>query len=123
MRAAAARPGATLRGVGAGLRPTQWLYLGLALVLSAGLSYAAYARLTTPAPREVQTVPAVRGPIQASVSSAGTVVADTSTKLNFLVSGRVASVAVKVGDRVEAGQVLAQLDTDELELQYRQAQA
>jgi len=42
--------------------------------------------------------------------------------LSFAVTGIVGELAVEVGDQVSAGQVLARLDTDELEWAVRQAQ-
>lgn len=44
---------------------------------------------------------------------------DVATKL----AGRLTEVRVREGDRVEAGQIVAQIDTESLEAQLRQAQA
>jgi cobalt-zinc-cadmium efflux system membrane fusion protein len=49
--------------------------------------------------------------------------AGTQTKLSFLVSGVLQQVYIHVGDRVVAGEALAQLDTSGLSLSARQAEA
>jgi len=43
--------------------------------------------------------------------------------LSFEIAGRTSDVQVQAGDRVEQGQVLAQLDTSDLALQVRSAEA
>lgn len=53
----------------------------------------------------------------------GTVVARTETVAAFRVGGRITQRLVEVGDRVEAGQKLAQLDPADLKLSLRQAEA
>jgi multidrug efflux pump subunit AcrA (membrane-fusion protein) len=46
----------------------------------------------------------------------GTIVAADTPALTFSVSGKVATAAVKQGDRVKTGQVLATLDTKRFDL-------
>src|SRR5262249_31675738 len=106
--------------------PVSWPQLaGLlgALVVSVALGYATYLRLTAERPVEIQTVAVSRGPGAATISATGSAVADTSTRLSFAGSGRVAEVLVKVGDQVQAGQAVARLNTTELDNALRQAQA
>src|SRR5687768_16643310 len=93
--------------------------LGISLVLG----YLTYTRLTTPTATPVQTVAVSRGTIAAGVNGTGTVVAEQSSKVGFRGSGRVAEVFVRVGDYVQQGQALAQLDMADLQAQYQQAQA
>jgi HlyD family secretion protein len=50
------------------------------------------------------------------------VLPEREANLNFQGAGTVASVPVKAGDRVKSGQVLAELDTTDLELAVRQAE-
>lgn len=57
----------------------------------------------------------MRGDLDISVAASGNVVANQRVDLRFSVPGTVAQIAVKVGDRVEAGQMLAQLDTTALQ--------
>lgn len=58
-----------------------------------------------------------------SVLAAGTIVPKAEARLSFTNVGRVTSVNVQVGDVVEAGQVLVQLDTAILEAKVKEAEA
>ncbi len=58
-----------------------------------------------------------------SVSAAALVVPMSEARLSFTSVGRVTSVNVQVGDRVEAGQILVELDTALLEAKVREAEA
>lgn len=58
-----------------------------------------------------------------SVSAAGTIVPKSEARLSFASIGRVTSVNVQVGDKVEAGQILVQLDTSILEAKVKEAEA
>ncbi len=73
----------------------------------------------------VATARASDGTIDVTVPAVGRVgaAAGTETKLSFATSGRIAGVAVHVGDRVGAGDTLASLDTQPLVLAARQAGA
>jgi RND family efflux transporter MFP subunit len=71
----------------------------------------------------VQTAVAQVGDVSSVNALAGTVTADVQTNVGTKVAGRVQSVDVDMGDRVAAGQALAQLDTIDLEGQLAQAQA
>ncbi|MCB9557767.1 MAG: efflux RND transporter periplasmic adaptor subunit [Deltaproteobacteria bacterium] len=53
----------------------------------------------------------------------GRVTADVSSALSFKVNGQIKSIPVKVGDHVEAGQVIATIDDSDLRLRLKQAQA
>jgi HlyD family secretion protein len=71
----------------------------------------------------IQTVVVERGTLRASVDATGSVVPETRLELNFESAGRVAEIMVEEGDQVEAGEVLARLDTADLEQALIQAQA
>src|SRR2546423_7125286 len=114
---------AALRGRLPMLGWPQWVGLGAALAISLALGYATYVRLTAKPPAVVQTVAVTRGAINAGVNGTGTVTAENRSSLSFRGSGRVASVDVKLGDYVEAGQVLARLDAADLQAQLESAQA
>ncbi|MBL8102715.1 MAG: efflux RND transporter periplasmic adaptor subunit [Anaerolineales bacterium] len=58
-----------------------------------------------------------------SVSAAAVVVPMSEARLSFTSVGRVASVNVQVGDKVEAGQILVELDTAILEAKVKEAEA
>lgn len=74
-------------------------------------------------PEGIKTVPVARDMIEALVTATGSLAAERVQVLNFNVSGKVAEVYVKEGDMVKAGQPLARLDTKDLELNLKQAEA
>lgn len=64
-----------------------------------------------------------RGDVISSVTASGSIVAVDEQKLAFADGGRVTEVLVRVGDRVEPGQVLARLDDQALRQTLAQRQA
>ena len=58
-----------------------------------------------------------------SVSAAALVVPRSEARLSFTSVGRVTSVNVQVGDKVEAGQILVELDTAVQEAKVKEAEA
>jgi RND family efflux transporter MFP subunit len=69
-----------------------------------------------------QTAAIQRGNLTATISAAGTVTAEAQVSLMFQNAGQVKEISVKVGDKVEAGQILARLDAPDLELSVAKAQ-
>jgi len=63
------------------------------------------------------------GSIEETVSARGNVVADRQATLAFASSGQISELLAEEGQQVEAGQVLARLDTTSLEWQVARAQA
>ncbi len=63
-----------------------------------------------------------RGNIAATVSATGAVLAEREANLAFQSTGTIEEVAIAVGEPVTAGQVLARLDTTDLDLAIRQAE-
>ncbi|GIW11149.1 MAG: hypothetical protein KatS3mg061_2206 [Dehalococcoidia bacterium] len=109
-----------------GLGPGQLLLLLVVLGVAAGGGYYGYQRLLAPetaTAARLQTQPVRRGNLVATVSSTGTVQANTTARLAFRSGGYLAEVYVRVGDSVKAGQPLAKLDTKDLEITLRQQQA
>jgi HlyD family secretion protein len=78
---------------------TRWVWL-LAVLATAACGAA------PPAP----TVKIDRGPVAVTVSASGTLASISEQNLGFPAGGQLAEVLVKVGDRVQPGQVLARLD-------------
>lgn len=62
-----------------------------------------------------------RGDIEATVNATGAIAPEAEVSLSFRGAGRVQSVYVVEGQNVEAGQVLAELDTTDLTLALAQA--
>jgi HlyD family secretion protein len=72
---------------------------------------------------ETRSATVERGTLLVAVSASGSIDPHQRVNLTFETPGRVAEVAVEVGSTVKAGDVLARLDTAQLALQVRQAQA
>ncbi len=70
----------------------------------------------------MQTAITQRGDLVLSASGTGTLIAQTDATFGFETSGQVTKVYVKIGDQVEAGQVLAQLDHTLAQMKYAEAQ-
>ncbi len=73
-----------------------------------------YRFLTAPAKLQYVTAVAQRGDLRQTVEAVGTVVSERELELRFGASGIVSNVDVKEGDRVTAGQKLAQLKAGSL---------
>lgn len=71
---------------------------------------------------EAQTFTVTRGAIRQIVRAYGQIAAPEAVVVNPAISGRVREVRVRVGDVVRAGDVLAQLETEDLEAAVRQAE-
>lgn len=72
-------------------------------------------------PVRSQTVQAVSGDTARAFS--GIAKAGQESRLSFRVTGAVQQIAVKVGDRVRQGQLIARLDATDYELQKQEAEA
>jgi len=116
MKLATFNPGIKDKGI--------WLTLALAMLITAGWYY--YSRISISASSSSnsgQQTEVVRGgDLVVSASGTGTLVAETEASFGFDTSGQVTQVYARVGDRVEAGQLLAQLDDTLLRMQYVEAQ-
>ncbi len=91
-----------------------WLIL-LAIVVLLGAGYAYYAfSNATPATADeeapIQTAVARQGDITISATAAGAIIPASEVQLSFPTSGMLSELFVQVGDRVEAGDILARLD-------------
>ena len=71
---------------------------------------------------EIQTAIAQRGDVVVSASGTGSLIAQTEAAFGFEASGQVTEIYIKVGDQVEAGQILAKLDDTLPQMQYVEAQ-
>jgi len=101
------------------------LYAILGLVIVAAVVGVIVWRSQLARQPEEETRSAVveRGTMLVAVSASGNIEPEARVGLAFEVPGRVVEVGVEVGDRVEAGDVLAQLDTRQLALRMQQVQA
>ncbi|MBI5732107.1 MAG: biotin/lipoyl-binding protein, partial [Candidatus Magasanikbacteria bacterium] len=80
-------------------------------------------RQAAPPSKEIVTARVTRGDLVQSVEPSGSVKSKSEINLNFDMIGRIASLAVKVGDEVKAGQLLARLETKNLDSAINQAAA
>ncbi len=97
--------------------------LSIALVVATG--YFAYQRFFAPPPPAPtgQVVQVQRGTVASTVNTTGSVVATKQAKLVFGASGRIKDIDVAVGEQVKAGQVLARLVADSLQVKLDQAKS
>jgi RND family efflux transporter MFP subunit len=95
------------------------------LVLAWGgwTGYQSYStrQVATAAPAAVQTSTARRGDLVLYASGTGTLIPAADVTFGFGTSGQVALVNVQVGDKVQAGDVLAELANATVQLSYEQA--
>ena len=106
-----------------------WIMIGIVVVLigaggvylatrSAAAQPSGMAQLLANAPKAT----VIRTTLANSVESSGSVIPETKAQLSFRTSGTVEDVKVTPGDRVKQGDVLATLDTADLELKVTQAE-
>ncbi|SDI10915.1 membrane fusion protein, macrolide-specific efflux system [Sinosporangium album] len=86
--------------------------LGILLLGGAGAVYQTLGPGDSTEQVTVRTFTASRGTVIASVSASGKVESARARSLNFGTSGTVEKIHVKPGDKVTAGQILAELDDD-----------
>lgn len=92
----------------------------IALILVAAGSYAVYHFYFQPpaqtnATQRLQTAVARRGDLTVFATGAGQVIAATEINTGFDEGGTLSELLVKLGDKVQVGQVLARLQTDQAE--------
>jgi HlyD family secretion protein len=103
-------------------RPLRWPMVAVVVVVLAG-GGTAYAVGRGPDGPHYRTVAATRGDVEETLSTTGQVDAARRSDLSFGTDGTVASVKVAVGDRVKAGDVIATLDTAQLDAAVTKANA
>jgi HlyD family secretion protein len=106
-------------------RKTLYIILGAVAIAAVIIGIIIWQRQSTAQSSEEETRTAViqRGTLLVAVSASGVIEPRSRVDLTFEQPGLVSEVLVKVGDTVENGDMLARLDTDQLALQVRQAQA
>lgn len=97
-----------------------WLaFLATGLLLSCGEE----EQVPEPVVRPVRSEPVYATGGSRARSFSGTCRAAQESRLSFKVAGTVTKVAVQVGDRVRTGQLIAELDGRDYELQVQEAEA
>jgi len=105
-------------------KPIWWIILIVVILASTG-GYAYYQQVYIPAQEQtdesgLQTATVRRSDIVLYASGSGTLIPATEASFGFGVSEQVEEVFVSVGEMVEAGQLLAELDNTSQEIQYTQ---
>jgi HlyD family secretion protein len=96
----------------------------LAVVVGGSLLIYRYtSQAKEPPPPDYEIVKANKGDMISTVSATGTIQPEGEVALVFKGAGRVGEVLVQEGDAVIAGQVLARLESNELDLAQAQAEA
>jgi len=96
------------------------IWIPAIVIILAGGGYAAYrfyfqSPAQTDTTQQLQTAVARRGDLTVFATGAGQVIAATEISIGFDESGTLSELLVKLGDKVQAGQVLARLQTDQTE--------
>ena len=97
--------------------------LAILVVLLTGMVGACTPKAAGPDEEATETVTVQRGSLVTSVTAVGSVRPGAEVVLSFEISGRVTDVLVRPGESVQKGQTLASLDSGDLALQVRSAQA
>jgi HlyD family secretion protein len=103
-----------------------WVMLALValvVIVVVGIWRAQAGRAATVPAQESQEATIERGSLRLSVNATGRVALETELALSFKTTGRLAEVVAKEGDRVQAGDLVARLETSELEQSVMQAEA
>ncbi|MFA6096382.1 MAG: efflux RND transporter periplasmic adaptor subunit [Candidatus Paceibacterota bacterium] len=96
------------------------IIIAVAVLLIIIIAFFSFSKKPEP---KYTTAQVTRGEVLQTVSATGTVEAAKKLDLNFVNSGKVQEINVKVGDHVEQGAIIAKLDTAQLDSQLEQARA
>ncbi len=101
-----------------------WL-IGLSLLAAAGIAAAVYAKMAKPnnAIDASRLATVERGDITKSVVATGRIEPIAKVEIKAKANGIIKALKVKVGDYVQAGHVLAELDKENLAARVRETQA
>lgn len=103
-----------------------WLWRSIAALLLLGLGYGAYRWRTQDAGKPAwsfRTTPAKVGDLEETVTATGTLKGLNAVDVGAQISGRIAKVLVDYNDEVKAGQVLAEIDPEQLKSRVEQSRA
>ncbi|MDR1236810.1 MAG: biotin/lipoyl-binding protein [Propionibacteriaceae bacterium] len=100
------------------------LRISIAIVAALAVIFGVWAATASADPgQRYATATASKGSVRQDYLTAGTVSRVDTVENTFAVSGTVAAVPVRIGDHVEAGDVLAELDSAELKLAVLNAES
>lgn len=106
---------------------TRWSigFLVILAIISGSAGYYHYKTLQSSKNNEtpIETSTIRTGDIILSATGPGTLIPGKEVSFGFKNRGQISEVLVNLGDQVEAGQVLARLESTTLDLKYKQAEA
>jgi RND family efflux transporter MFP subunit len=102
----------------------RWVILAVSILLIAGGAYSYYATAAAQGSNQqaaLQTAVVRQGDLTIYASGTGTLIAADEADLAFKTGGQITKLPVKVGDEVDAGDLLAQVDDTDAQIAYTQA--
>ncbi|HVY23622.1 MAG TPA: efflux RND transporter periplasmic adaptor subunit [Steroidobacteraceae bacterium] len=99
-----------------------FLYSTFIVINTVIIAACSHQNDVVPAPTPVHVMTAKPGPGAAEIVTTGTVAAADESKLSFKVGGIIQRIAVREGEPVKAGQLLAELIPTDVDAQLQQAQ-
>jgi len=101
----------------------KFIYAVVIVALIAGGYYWYNKSKSSNADVQYKTSAAERGVLTTSVSGSGNVIVDSSANVDPTITGTVANLSISVGDRVEEGQFLFDIENDDLSVNVTKAYA
>ena len=102
--------------------PGRWLVASLVIMVLAGAALL-WLALDNQGAAQYSTAVLQRGDLTVTVTATGSVQPTNEVEISSELSGIIRTVAVDYNDRVEVGQVLAELDTDKLKAEVAHSRA
>ena len=105
-------------------KKARWILAGivvLGIIGSTAYYFTNTAQASVATETPVQTATAFRGSIVLQASGSGSLTPSNEVSFGFGTSGQITELNVKVGDQVEAGQVIGAMDDTEAKAAYEQA--
>ncbi len=105
-------------------KKTRWILaviIVLAIAGSAAFYYTSSTQASVPTETPLQTTTAFRGSIVLQASGTGTLAPANEVSFGFGTSGQITELNIKIGDKVEAGQVIGLMDNTEAKAAYEEA--
>lgn len=104
------------------LKPSKKKIILLIVLLAVFFGIYQYIQAQNSSKEQIETVQVKRETIKETVSASGTMTGKNTANLRFLSAGKLAYINVKAGDKVTKGQLIAGLDTVELNINLQKAQ-
>jgi len=102
-------------------KKTIWIGVVVILIAAIGIYFFQFKKDKTET--RYKPIKVTRGDIGLSISSAGTIVPETSIEIKSKASGKILNILVRDGDFVKKGQLLLVLDKTDEETRVKQAQS